>query len=249
MTKMELREGTEVFTPNNEQVGRVAGFVLDPATDEITHLIIQKGWLFAEDRVLPFDMVRSAEEDRIVLTDEIEDISQLPLYEETHFIRSRDADLRRGADPGVPMDRPAGMSTYDETSRDPILETGTTRDTTAGMRLAPAYYWYPPSGYVGFPVGHYGWPFMETTRNIPQGTVPKKEGTNVISTDEKHVGDVERILVDPDLNRATHLVISQGLLFRDRKLVPAHWVTTAEEDKVHLSVSSEMLDDLPAYKE
>ena len=98
-------------------------------------------------------------------------------------------------------------------------------------------------------MGYYGWPFAEKTRNIPQGTVPLKEGTDVISSDDKHVGDVERVFVDPDLNRATHLIISQGLLFKDRKLVPAHWVRSAEDDKVHLSVSSEMLEDLPAYEE
>ena len=249
MLKMELREGTEVYTPNNDQVGRVTGFVLDPSTNEITHLIIQKGWLFAEDRVIPFDMVRSAGEDRVVLKDEIQDINQLPLYEETHFIRTRDAGVQRRDDPGLPMDRPIGMSTYDETNRDPITETGTSRDVTPGYRPAPAYIWYPPSGYVGYPVGYYGWPYMEKTRNIPEGTVPLKEGTDVISSDDKHVGDVERVLVDPDLNRATHLIISQGLLFKDRKLVPAHWVRSAEEDKVHLSVSSEMLEDLPAYEE
>lgn len=250
MLKMELREGTEVYTPNNEQVGRVAGFVLDPSTTEITHLIIQKGWLFAEDRVLPFDMVRSAGEDRVMLTDEIQNIDQLPLYEENHFIRSHDTGVQRGVDPAAPMDRPVGMSTYDETNRDPITETGTSRDTTPGYRRpAPAFLWYPPNGYAGNPVGYYGWPYTEKTRNIPQGTVPLKEGTDVISSDDKHVGDVERVIFDPDLNRATHLIISQGLLFKDRKLVPAHWVRPAEDDKIHLSVSSEMLEDLPAYKE
>jgi uncharacterized protein YrrD len=70
-----------------------------------------------------------------------------------------------------------------------------------------------------------------------------------MSSDDEHVGDVERIFVDPDSNQATHFVISQGLLFKDRKLVPAHWVTSVEEDKVHLSVNSHLLERLPSYQE
>ena len=70
-----------------------------------------------------------------------------------------------------------------------------------------------------------------------------------MSSDDKHVGDVERILVDPDTNEVTHFVISQGLLFKDRKLVPIHWVNSVEEDNVYLVVSSTVLDRLPSYEE
>jgi hypothetical protein len=90
---------------------------------------------------------------------------------------------------------------------------------------------------------------MVTTRNIPEDTIPIREGTNVMSSDDKHVGDVERIFVDPDSNQATHFVISQGILFKDRKLVPAYWVTSVEEEQVHLSVNSRLLERLPSYQE
>jgi hypothetical protein len=88
---------------------------------------------------------------------------------------------------------------------------------------------------------------METVRNIPEDTIPLKEGTDVMSSDGKHVGDVERLFVTTDSNKATHFVISQGL-FGDRKLVPAHWVKSVGEDKVHLAVNSELLESLPAYE-
>ena len=67
---MELREGTRVFTPGGEEVGRVNRFVLDPATNEVTHIVIQKGWLLPEDKVVPFDLVRSATEERVVLNED-----------------------------------------------------------------------------------------------------------------------------------------------------------------------------------
>ncbi len=214
--ELELKEGTSVFTANDEQVGEINRFIVDPETNEVTHLVVQKGWLFAEDKVVPIDWVSSATEDKVVLNENTGNFDELPPFEETHFIRVSEEGPR-------PADYPA-------------------------YRYAPAYYWYPPAGYIGYPVGYYGWPPMETQRNIPADTVPIREGTDVMSSDDEHVGDIERIFVDSDSNRVTHFIISEGLLFKERKLVPAHWVRTAEEDKVHLNVSSQMLERLPAYE-
>lgn len=69
-----------------------------------------------------------------------------------------------------------------------------------------------------------------------------------MSSDGEHVGDVERLFVQPDSNQVTHFLISQGLLFKDHKLVPAHWVRSVEEDKVHLAVSSNFLERLPSHE-
>src|SRR5215208_6914021 len=87
---MELREGTSVFTPGGEEVGRVNRFVIDPATNEVTHIVIQKGWLLPEDKVVPFEMVNSATDERVVLNEEIGDFDKLPPFEETHFVRASD---------------------------------------------------------------------------------------------------------------------------------------------------------------
>jgi uncharacterized protein YrrD len=216
---MELKEGTNVFTPGGEVVGKINRFVLDPATNEVTHLVVQKGWLLPEDKVVPIGMISTATEERVVLNQKIEDFDQLPSFEETHFVELTEADS------GL-----TGPSTY---------------------RYAPAYYWYPPSGYIGYPAfgpGYYGWPPVETTRNIPADTIPLKEGADVISSDGEHVGDVERLFVDSESNKATHFVISEGLLFKERKLIPAHWIRSVEENKLNLAVPSRLLERLPAYQ-
>lgn len=219
--KMELKEGTSVFTTGGEEVGKINRVILDPGTNEVTHVVVQKGWLFTEDKVVPIEMIGSATEDKVLLKEDAGEFDELPAFEETHYIGLGEEEYR-----------PGGHLPY--------------------SRYAPAYYWYPPSGYIGYPGygrGFYGgWPLV-TTRNIPEDTVPIREGTDVMSSDDKHVGDVERIFVDPDSNQATHFVVSQGLLFKDRKLIPAHWVTSVEEDKVHLSVASRLLERLPSYEE
>ena len=78
---MELREGMGVFTPGGEQVGTVNRFVLDPGTNEVTHIVIQKGWLLPEDKVVPFEMVSSATGERVVLSEEVGDFDKLPPFE------------------------------------------------------------------------------------------------------------------------------------------------------------------------
>jgi uncharacterized protein YrrD len=238
MLKVELKEGTSVFTSGGEEVGKINRFVLDPATNEVTHIVVQKGWLFAEDKVVPFEMVSSATEDRVVLNENIENFDELPPFEESHYIRTRDADLS-------PDER---SSSLEEVRRGSSVEGDISRAGSPRYSYAPAYYWYPPHGYVGYPVGFYGWPPMETIRNIPQDTIPLREGTDVMSSDGKHVGDVERLFVETDSNRATHFAISQGVFFKDHKLIPAHWIKSVGEDKVHLAVSSELLESLPAYE-
>jgi uncharacterized protein YrrD len=216
---LELKEGMRVFTPSGEEVGRINRFVLDPSTNEVTHVVIQKGWLLPEDKILPFQMVKSIE-DTLVLNEEIRDFDELPPFEETHFVRAVDDDLSPSGDPAY--------------------------------QYTPAYYWYPSHSNIGFPgigLGHYTWPAGETKRNIPEDTIPIKEGPDIVSSDGKEVGNVERLFVDVDSNKVTHFLISQGLLFKDRKLVPVHWVKSVTEDNVYLAVSSQVLERLPSYEE
>lgn len=220
---LELKEGMSVLTPSGEEIGKINRFVLDPATNEVTHVVIQKGWLLPEDKVLPFEMVRSTSDEKLVLSEDVPKFDKLPSFEETHFVRA--ADDRPG-------DRtPAGDPAYQYT---------------------PAYYWYPAHSNVGYPgigFGHYAWPTGETKRNIPEDTIPIKEGTDILSSDGEHVGDVERLLVDPESRQVTHFLISQGVLFKDRKLIPVHWVKSVDEENVSLVVNSELLERLPSYED
>lgn len=208
---LELREGMSVFTRSGEELGKVNRFVLDPATNEVTHIVIQKGWLLPEDKVVSFQVIGSTAEGKVVLNEDIENFDELPPFEETYFVRAND-------DPNDPN---------------------------------PAYYWYPSHpgmGYPGFGPGYYALPPAETKRNIPEDTVPLQEGTDIISADGEHVGDIERLIIEPDSNKATHFVISQGLLFKDRKLVPVHWVKSVEEHRVHLVVTARVLERLPSHQ-
>jgi uncharacterized protein YrrD len=244
MGRMELKERTSVFTFGGKEVGKISCFVLDPATQEVTHIVVQKGWLFSEDKVVPFEMVHSATEDKVLLSESIESFDKLPPFEETHYIRMREVDVSRGGNARQGVEQ---HSRAEEKYREETVEADVSRGGNPRYEGMAAYYWYPPHGYVGYPVGFYGWPPIETTRNIPEHTIPLKEGTDVISSDGEHVGDIERLFVATESNRTTHLVISQGMFFKERRLIPAHWIKSVE-DKVELTVSSKQLEELPPYE-
>lgn len=115
-----------------------------------------------------------------------------------------------------------------------------------------ASYWYPPvhpgwaiSNYVGHPLPEF---VLKTDQDIPEGTVALEEGAKVISRDGKHVGDVEEVITEAEDNRVSHFVVSEGFLLKERKLVPAVWVTDVAEDEIHLSVESSLFERLPEYQ-
>ena len=222
---VELKEGTSIYTPDGKQMGTINRLVLDPETNEITHIVIQKGWLFSEDKVIPFDRVHSSNADKIVIDKSMGDFDQLPPFEETHYVNVSDRDKAARTMPA---------------------------DAYPVNIFAPAYYWYPPYGYTGYPahgLPYYSWPRTETEQNIPANTVPLQEGVKVVAADEKHVGNIDRLMVEQETGKVTHFLISAGLLFKDRKLIPANWIKSASEDEVRLTVSSGVLNRVPSYQE
>jgi hypothetical protein len=101
-------------------------------------------------------------------------------------------------------------------------------------------------GYPGYPQPPY---LRKTELNIPDDTVPLEEGAKVVSSDDEHVGDIERIYADEEEQRATHVMIAQGLISKTRKLIPTMWVKQVLEDEVRLSISKNFVEDLPEYTE
>lgn len=54
---MKLVFGTNVYGRDGEQVGVIKEVVVDPATREVSHLVVQRGLLFQDDRLVDMDLV------------------------------------------------------------------------------------------------------------------------------------------------------------------------------------------------
>ena len=83
-------------------------------------------------------------------------------------------------------------------------------------------------------------------QNIPEGTVAMKEGAKVIAADGRQVGNVERVVAEPEMEQITHLLVSSGWFNKENKLIPVAWVMRMGEDTVHLRVGKDSVEDLAA---
>lgn len=231
---MQFRKNSAVYTADGKQVGVIDRVVIDPGSQEVSHVIVRRGWLFTEDKVVPMTWVAEATADEVRLRNDITDLDALPRFEETHY-------ATYDADEAAPGSTPA---------------TDTTTSTTTTEYVQP-YYAYPPvgvawPGFYGDPLGAYAlgaYPAqgykVEVERNIPEGTVALREGAAVVDNRNEQVGTVARVVIDDKTQQATHLLITEGWIFREQRLIPLNWVKEVSDEEVQLQVSADFLKRLP----
>lgn len=215
---MRFKEGAFVYTADNREVGTIERVVLDPESNEVTHVVVRKGWLFSEDKVVPIQLIDQATEDRVVLSPDTRDFDDLPNFEERHYVPPDESIAP--ASPGYVRPTywyPPVGATW------PTYYTGT--------------YGYPAAPYVAY-----------TEQNIPDGTVALKEGARVVSDDDRDVGTVDEVIADSDSGTATHLVIEEGWLFTEKRAIPTDWVRSVMEDEIRLSVPARVLERVPEFQ-
>ena len=212
---MQLKQGAQVYSAANDRVGEIDRVVIHPRTRVVTHIVVRKGILFKEDKVVPMSLIAAANDDRLLLREDAGDLKDLPPFEEQHYVVADEHELAR----------------------------------TGGDRYVPMLYWYPPlvppqgTPYAAAP------PYVtETERNIPAGTVALHEGAKVIAGDDEDVGRVEQVLTSPDADRATHIVIEEGLLNKQHRLIPIIWIESITEEEVRLAIDSQQIERLKPYE-
>jgi uncharacterized protein YrrD len=136
---------------------------------------------------------------------------------------------------------------YETTHYIPIEQAGDSENSIE------TYYWYPPANdrmptSGGMIPGVFPDYVLREDPSIPQGRVTISEGAQVVSADEKHIGNVEQVVTHAENNNVTHFVVGKGFLLKEHKLVPAIWVTKVEAGKIHLSVEARVFERLPDYQ-
>lgn len=231
---MQFKQGVGVRTSDGKSVGQLDRVVVDPRTKEVNYIVVRKGAFFTTDKVVPLTLVASADDEGIALREDAGDLEQLPDFEERYYVPADEA----GTPPGAP-----------------VTSAG------AGISAAPTVYAYPP--VVGGETAGLGnvnaqgtvgalsipQPVIERTeRAIPDDNVAIRSGVRVVSADGQHVGSVEQVLTGQYADRVTHFVIAQGVLFKDRKLIPVDWVNEIGEEEIHLAVDAPFLAKLPSHQ-
>lgn len=242
---MEFRQNTTVKSATGETVGRVSHFVIDPRTNEITDLVVEKGFLFMEDRVVPIQSVATADENEIRLLPGRGEPEDFPRFEQTYYVHRGEY----GTEPG----QFTGMSAY--YYYPPVAGMG----SWGAMPIVPPV--APPGGQVGMahPAGLMNTPpVREADALASQGVnnekidedmgVALRTGADVYSSDGELVGQIHEVFTSAESNRVTHILISQGLVGKTYKLLPVHWVGAMTADRVDLGTSARVVEDLPNYR-
>lgn len=211
---MEIRKGMQIVTPDDQVVGYVKNVVMTPQDKTVTHLVVERGFMFTEERVMPMTWVAEVNDgNHIVLKDDHYDFKQLPEFKEIQFIPVSDKEYAEELEAYYYLGSPGTP---------PLLY---------GQGAAPIM---PPPPQT----------LPQTFENIPNSEVALRIGAKVMASDEDRVGSVESVYTD-DSGAVTHIVISEGLLLKSRKVIPTAWIDRVTEDAIYLGVTADLLKRLP----
>lgn len=75
-----------------------------------------------------------------------------------------------------------------------------------------------------------------------------KENAEVVTSDGRKVGEIERVVIEPKSKEVTHLVVRKGFIFTSDKVVPVDRIDRAAGDQVVLK-GAETAEDFPDFIE
>ena len=212
---MKFQEGTPVTTVGGDKVGTIDRLVVDPITNDVTHIIVQKGFLFTEDRVIPVEAIAQSDEESLQLTASVEGLDEFPKFEERYFVTPQGYESQPYKD----------------------------------WAMSPVFY-YPPVGPAQYPYYDGAFPngVVRKDDSIPEDNIVMSEGAKVITMDDEHAGEIEKVITD-EAGKITHLLISKGLIFTTERLIPIGWVRQLQNDEIKLYVRNEVIEDLPEFED
>jgi sporulation protein YlmC with PRC-barrel domain len=83
---MEFKRDARVYASDGQVVGHVDRVVLDPRTKTVSHIVVRKGLLLVEDKLVHLSLIASADAGRVTLRAEAGDLKKLPPFEESHYV-------------------------------------------------------------------------------------------------------------------------------------------------------------------
>ncbi len=213
---MHFKKNCDVLTHDKNTVGQIDRVVIDPTTDEVSHLVVKKGFLFTEDKVVPITDIETTSEKTVILKKTAAP-DDYPEFDETQYVPNGGVeDFNRRQ-----TDEARKLLWYHSAVKAPNLKSA-----PYPSEQKPLYY-------------------KQTHRNIPDDAVALEEGADVTDTDGKQLGTIEDIYAETETFKVTHLLVSSGMIKKDRKLVPVNWIKDIVEDAVLLHINSRVFENLP----
>jgi osmotically-inducible protein OsmY/sporulation protein YlmC with PRC-barrel domain len=228
-----IRRGLPVYTTDGERMGTVDHLLVHPPTHRVTHLVIHRGRWFSpgEDYLVSIDHVTTASEYGIRLRLRREEIAQLPRYQPT----AGDAEIQTQVERSLetqPETRGQGVRV--EVERGLVRLLGEVAEAVAQGATQLAR-WI--RGVIGV-----------EDRTTRPGAPAFRIGAPVFALDGRN-GHLDKVVIDPNTRRITHLIIHRGFLLTEDRIVPVELVERVTPEGIFLHLTSEELTRQPRYQE
>lgn len=89
---MQFVDGAKVYDSENQEVGRISHVVVNPKTDEVTHIVIHKGLIFPEDKVVPIHLFVETTPEKAVLYGKADKLKSMQNFEDPEYTSASIAD-------------------------------------------------------------------------------------------------------------------------------------------------------------
>jgi uncharacterized protein YrrD len=76
-----------------------------------------------------------------------------------------------------------------------------------------------------------------------------KKGVGVFTAEGDKVGTVDQVVIDPAMKEVSHVVVRQGFLFTEDKVLPIDLIAEATDERVTLEESVGDLEAMPKFEE
>ncbi|MBI2941083.1 MAG: hypothetical protein HYY04_11665 [Chloroflexi bacterium] len=209
---MDVCIGATIYGSDASVGSAVDRVLIDPATWEVTHIVVRTGGLRPRYKLVPMSLVERWEEKGAILRVTSEELRALPDYIERDYVVPR--GVLASAAPPTRTNLPA-----------------TLLFTEPGFPYGPGLIPHP-SHVVDRPVFH--------PAEIHSGPIEIRGGAVAEAVDGE-IGLVDRLLLDPYTNRVSSFVVRAGRLFGRDVAVPLEWVGYVDPHRIRFAATRAQL--------
>jgi hypothetical protein len=206
--------------------GQSTRVVLNPVTQQLTHLVVEISRLPSAERVVPLTKLAETTATMIRLSCTKEELKAMPDFVEHHYVRVEKPSFPLADEGGAMIGLGyAGPSSRGSSSR-------------PGMIMALPY---------AVPAEHHEMEVIDVKgETIAPDELAVHRGARVEATDGR-VGQVDDFLVDTKSGHITHLVLRDGHLWGQKDVtIPVAQIDHEEEEAVFLKLDKQAIGVLPA---
>ncbi len=215
-----IRLGAPVVLLDGTEVGRVDRIVVEPETESLLELVVHKGFLLREDRIVDQAFVENVDEDgRVVLRLDPDEVHDLPPYIAQAYVVAPTYAVARD---------PYGSSIG------PLAEGGVLHRTHAPMKEGRHV---SSAAYVDWVMSAAA---VEVRSDLPDTGAAIDVGTDVVTRDGHRLGTIEAIDVDEE-RHVRGYVVREALFHRLDLVIPEDMIDAVTDDRVRLAADA---DDL-----